>query len=312
MSRPTVAVYTPVLNEAKQIERWAESAKDADLLLMVDTGSDDSTVEVAKACGIEISRAWIEPFRFDDARNVAMYSIPRHIDICLQLDADEVLLEGWREELDEVNPEHNRWSYWLTNNQNSWGRVRRMNCVRMGKGFRWEHPIHEVIKGDQPNAHLDTLVMEHQPDKSKSRRYVLGMLEYWSAEYPDDARSLFYLGREYTYRSDWKRARIALWQYLNHRNATWGPERGEALMHIAKMDDNPERWLWQAISEAPERREPFVHLAKLRIKANEWDRANALLLEAAARTNQGVYTTHMDCWGDPFEKLIARVGRHLK
>ena len=312
MTRPTIAVYTPVLNEAKHVERWYESAKQADLLLMLDTGSEDATVEVAKACGIEISRARIEPFRFDDARNMAMYSIPRGIDICLQLDADEVLLDGWRDELDEVNPAHTRWSYWLTNDVNTWGRVRRTNCVRMGNGFRWEHPIHEVIKGDPPQAHLDNLFIQHQPDRGKSRAYVLDMLEYWSAEYPDDARTLFYLGREYQYKKNWKDARTTLWRYLHHPNATWGAERGEALMLIAKMDADPERWLWQSISEAPNRREPFVALAKLRIKDQEWDRARALLLEAAARTDNGVYTTHADCWGEPFQKLLARVERHQR
>jgi hypothetical protein len=42
-----VAVYTISLNESDFFERWYESAKDADYLLIGDTGSSDDTVKLA-------------------------------------------------------------------------------------------------------------------------------------------------------------------------------------------------------------------------------------------------------------------------
>ena len=41
-----IAVYTIAKNEEQFVERWYNSAKNADYLLIVDTGSDDGTPEV--------------------------------------------------------------------------------------------------------------------------------------------------------------------------------------------------------------------------------------------------------------------------
>ena len=43
-----IAVYCITLNEEQFIERWYESAKDADELVIADTGSSDNTVKIAK------------------------------------------------------------------------------------------------------------------------------------------------------------------------------------------------------------------------------------------------------------------------
>ncbi len=67
-----VAVYTIALNEEKHVQRWYDSAKDADYLLIADTGSTDKTVELAKSLGINVIHIKIDPWRFDDARNAAL------------------------------------------------------------------------------------------------------------------------------------------------------------------------------------------------------------------------------------------------
>ena len=49
-----IAVYTIALNEEKHVKRWFESAKDADLLLIADTGSTDKTRFNAKSLGVVV------------------------------------------------------------------------------------------------------------------------------------------------------------------------------------------------------------------------------------------------------------------
>ncbi len=39
-----IAVYSIALNEEKFIQRWYESAKDADYLIIADTGSTEKTI----------------------------------------------------------------------------------------------------------------------------------------------------------------------------------------------------------------------------------------------------------------------------
>ena len=55
-----VAIYTIALNEEQFVKSWYDAAKDADYLMIADTGSTDRTVELARELGIvEIGRAHV-------------------------------------------------------------------------------------------------------------------------------------------------------------------------------------------------------------------------------------------------------------
>jgi glycosyltransferase involved in cell wall biosynthesis len=76
VTKPKIAVYTIALNEEKHVERWYNSVKDADYILIADTGSTDKTVEIAKNLGITVVSLSVAPFRFDMARNAALAAVP--------------------------------------------------------------------------------------------------------------------------------------------------------------------------------------------------------------------------------------------
>ena len=57
-----VAVYAIAKNEEQHVARWAESCKEADYRLILDTGSTDSTIDRAYECGVEVFSASINPF----------------------------------------------------------------------------------------------------------------------------------------------------------------------------------------------------------------------------------------------------------
>jgi len=71
-----VAVYSIALNEEKFVQRWYESAKEADYLFIADTGSSDKTVEIARGLGIVCHIISVKPWRFDDARNASLALLP--------------------------------------------------------------------------------------------------------------------------------------------------------------------------------------------------------------------------------------------
>ena len=92
-----IAVYAICKNEEQFVKRFCESAKEADLILIADTGSTDNTVIEARACGATVYEIAITPWRFDKARDAALALIPRDIDVCIALDLDEMLQPGWRD-----------------------------------------------------------------------------------------------------------------------------------------------------------------------------------------------------------------------
>ena len=64
-----VFVCSIAKNEEKHVRRWAESAKDADAIYLLDTGSSDKTVQIAKECGVIVFEKTYDDWSFAVARN---------------------------------------------------------------------------------------------------------------------------------------------------------------------------------------------------------------------------------------------------
>ena len=95
-----VTVYAICKNEEKFAARWAESMKEADCVVALDTGSTDGTVKALEKAGVTVKSATIEPWRFDKARNESLKLVPPDTDVCVCTDLDEVFEEGWRAKLE--------------------------------------------------------------------------------------------------------------------------------------------------------------------------------------------------------------------
>ena len=98
-----IAVYGICKNERTFVERCLHSARDADVIVFCDTGSTDGTWELLQNFDHPnkvVTQISVSPWRFDDARNVALMLCPPDVDLCISLDADEELAVGWREKLE--------------------------------------------------------------------------------------------------------------------------------------------------------------------------------------------------------------------
>jgi glycosyltransferase involved in cell wall biosynthesis len=196
-----VAVYTIAKDEEQFVEKWYESAKDADYLFILDTGSKDKTAYIAQELGIVVDVVVIDPWRFDKARNIALSMIPEDIDYCIALDMDEVLIPGWRDELEKAHKDkvtRPRYVYtWSWKEDGSPGLVYGGDKIHTRKNYSWKHPVHEVLhSGEEETQGWYNIKIHHHPDSSKTRSQYLPLLELSVTEDPDDDRNAHYYARE--------------------------------------------------------------------------------------------------------------------
>lgn len=282
-----VAVYTIAKNEAQFVNRWADSCTDADYRVICDTGSTDDTVALAEAAGVAVDTVIVDPWRFDHARNAALALVPEDADYCIALDMDEVLVPGWREALErahEAGWTRPRYQYtWSWNDDGTPGLVYGGDKIHARHGYRWKHPVHEVILADgiEETQGWVGLEIHHFPDHGKSRGQYFPLLRLAVEEDPDDDRNAYYYARELYFHGHYEEAIAEFKRHLSLPRATWEPERAASMRYLAKMTGNDhERWLLRAAGECPNRREPWVDLAAYYHLAHNWPGCYAAAVRA--------------------------------
>lgn len=285
-----IAVYTIALNEEQFVERWYESAKEADYLLIADTGSTDSTREIAIKLGINVIDISIKPWRFDDARNASLAALPADIDMCVQLDMDEILLPGWRQEIENALKQgatRIRYNYtwnWKDEAQTVPATTFHGDKIHARYGYRWVHPVHETIRpyADTKEKQVYTeLNLHHHPDNSKSRSQYLPLLKLSVEESPDDDRNAYYYARELFFHGLYDQAIPEFKRHLGLPRATWPPERAASMRYLSKMiPSERQKWLLDAIAQAPGRREALVELAQHYYEEQNWQECLKYALKA--------------------------------
>ena len=313
-----VAVYTIAKNEAQFVNRWAESCQDADYRVICDTGSTDETVALGQAAGVAVDTVIVDPWRFDHARNVALSMVPEDADYCIALDMDEVLVPGWREALEwalEAGWTRPRYQYtWSWNDDGTPGLVYGGDKIHARHGYRWKHPVHEVILADG----IETqgwvgLEIHHFPDHAKSRGQYFPLLRLAVREDPDDDRNAYYYARELYFHGHYDEAIVEFKRHLALPRATWEPERAASMRYLAKMlPGDRERWLLRAAGECPSRREPWVDLAAHYYTAGDWPSCHAAAVRALSIGQKPLeYICEAFAWGSAPHDFAAISAYHL-
>lgn len=271
-----IAVYAIAKNEEQFVERWYNSAKDADYLFILDTGSSDNTVELAKSLGINVEVKKIDPWRFDVARNEAVSCMPKDIDYCIALDMDEVLVEGWRDHLEKISPSTTRPRYkytWSWKEDGTPGLQYNGDKIHTRNGYKWKHPVHEVMipQGITEIQELIGLEIHHHPDRTKSRSQYFPLLKMAIEEDPDNDRNAYYYARELYFYNHYEEAAKEFKRHLSLPSAVWKPERANSMRYLAKCElENKEYWINKAIDECPGRREALMDLATYYYENKKW------------------------------------------
>jgi tetratricopeptide (TPR) repeat protein len=213
----------------------AAAAPAVDEIIVVDTGSSDRTIEIARSHGARvIEHAWDGSFA--DARNVSLDAATG--DWLIYLDADEVLVEDDQERLRSLRGHTWREAFYLVETNHTGdledGTAVTHNALRMFRNrpeYRFKGRLHEQVAyampGDLAERFEHTGVrVEHygylgvvRDAKEKSRRNI-ELLERQAAEGVDTPFHAFNLGSEYAAVGD---AAAALAQFQR----AWDGLRGE-------------------------------------------------------------------------------------
>lgn len=300
-----VYVASIAKNEEKFVESWFKSAQGADGIFLLDTGSTDRTVEIARGLGITVFESVFSPWRFDTARNYLLDLLPNNDAWVVNLDLDEVLVGDWLVTLRESPDWASRVRYnyvWNWNTDGSRGLEYHGDKIVRRFQYRWKNPVHEVnvsLDGQERHHFTDGFEIHHHADNTKPRSSYLPLLLMSVEEDPTSDRNTYYCARELFYYGQYEQASEMFLRHLSMPESKWNAERAFSMRFLAKIHpDKAEFWLLRACGEYPEGREPWVDLAQHYYNVAHWSGCYWAATRAlAVNRKEALYLNEATSWG---------------
>lgn len=312
-----VAIYAICLDEAKFLDRWYESAQEADYVLLADTGSSDDTLGKAKSLGINVFQIKISPWRFDDAKNSALSLLPADIDVVVSLDLDEVLLPGWRAELEKTwDEDATILNHKYRHNGGPW---QWHSKIHARKGCRWIGAVHETLTWAVPEKDIwsSDIYLDEWQDTAKSRRSYLELLLKKIKEGDTDWRTRYFLANDYQNIGNLESA--IFWRSESYAVSDDGPvvksyiARNIASNYATQGDtESALSWLGVSLNQSKER-ETLFEMAKLYSALGKHQSAYESAvdcLEIAERRDG--FTYDPAAWGSGVHDVLALSAYYLE
>jgi len=227
----TIAAVLIVKDEESMISKCLESVKDADEIIVVDTGSKDKTCEIARKY---TDKVYENEYQWEDsfckARNYAKGKATA--DWVLSIDADETIEPDGIKKLRAVvdDPKFRVYDLWLKDAKNG-AEHNFPRFFKNDKDIFWIGDIHNYINVAGEAQVNITITYDYSPAHAKDPERAFRILKNTVAENPRCVREKFYLAREYMYRNDWNSAIEWYNRYLEV--AIWGPEIAEAKFQLS-------------------------------------------------------------------------------
>lgn len=310
-----LGVYTICKNELQFVDKWMENMLEADHIAVLDTGSTDGCYERLLEWQnrypgkILVEQKIYDPWRFDIPRDDNLDMIIDLDDLFISIDLDELMgPEGWVKRIkDSWRPGVSRMSYrytWSFDDDGNPGRVFWYNKIH-DRNWHWIYPVHECLvrrtTGSpdyawNESAQVEGIMLEHHPDKTKSRGSYLPLLELRKKEYPDDPMGRIYLANEYVYRGLYDKALDEFREILDTYD--YGSiEKAACYRFMAECDiklDRISEAIWnyhRSIEADPMYLEAYIGLGNLYIGMRLYDMAKGVL-EQGLRNGKRRYSWH--------------------
>ena len=271
----TISAVLIVKNEEVLLARCLESVKEADEIIICDTGSTDSTIEIAKKYTDKIYTDFTWCDSFEKARNHAKSKATK--DWILSVDADEVCHDFLkvREAIElakdcvgvHLHGEHGKATF---------------RCPRLFRNtpdIRWFGAIHNHIgvtpEGDAKGMNVSgegefvgnvEITYGYSPAHEKDPGRSLRILER-EAQDPTKVREMYYLGRELWYKGRYLEATKWFGKHVLATNFT--AEKADSFLTMSRcystlgMDDDARDACAQAIILNPYFKEAVLFMAAI-------------------------------------------------
>jgi glycosyltransferase involved in cell wall biosynthesis len=313
------AIYTIAKNEAHNVAAFMKAADGAPVYVL-DTGSTDDTVNLLKQHGANVEQQVITPWRFDTARNVALEMVPSNTDVCVSLDMDEVIEQGWQTKLKEQwHGNIGNYKYiaeWKDEAKTIPAVTAPRTRLHARQGFEWHRKIHEVIR-PLPGVQLqdcDTDIWVRHYQDGKQRHYS-GALDELIADNPNDVDAWLQRAGEMYQKKQWKNAIQDYKMYLrlmDEDNTPVGCNRKShvwvamAVCYHSLGDANAAyRAFISAVAADPNCREAWTHFAHITSQLGNIPLAYGAAMTAHSFKNPPSYAAiDAACWTD-YPKQLA-------
>lgn len=284
-----LSVAMIVKNEEVCLARCLQSVKDADEIIIVDTGSEDKTKEVVTALNLPNIKYIENEYKWNDHFGEAytFASGKTTGDWVLVLDADNQLEDGGIDKIRKIISDADGYD---AINYQIWsaGKYSHKLPRIYRKGIKWEYRVHSNPKVEKSKDSDIKIYASYSPAHKKDPDRALRMLKLQHEELPDDARTLYYLAREYWYRNDFTSA-IPL--FLAHtEKSRYLPEVADSFVYLARMfwkmqqGDKARTYALEAININSNFKEALLLMAEMSWKHN----AKNWIRFAELASNEGV------------------------
>ena len=230
-----------VKNEEQILEKCLKSIQGIDEIIIVDTGSDDKTPEIARRY---TKKVFINEYKWNDnfaeARNYAKTKATGNW--ILSIDADEELERGGIKKIREAiaTAENNSIDVIMCGKNTTFYFPR---IFKNKPEIFWRGVAHNYLNITEENRSDIHINYSYSPAHQKDPDRTLRILKKAVCENPALTREMFYLAREYAYKKSWPTAIYWLERYI--KKDTWPPEKAHAYILLSKA-----RWSMGEVNQA--------------------------------------------------------------
>lgn len=231
--QPKIVVAMIVKNEQEMLTRCLSSVKEADAIYIVDTGSEDETVKIAKQFTENVFEDFTWCDDFAKARNHVLSKVKEENAYVLSIDADEFLHDfaAVRKAVNEADQKGILAIDVALEAEND-GQIHYYpRLFKKNPQVWWEGAVHNHISVKPELTSQIKITYGYSPAHLKDPNRSFRILQK-EVERTGNAREIYYLGREYWYRRQYRECVETLGKYV--QKAHFLAEKADAFLLMAR------------------------------------------------------------------------------